>query len=514
LWLWIRLLNNYVLSNKRDMNAISGDPIDTVPIATGGGGVDLRNYPDLADATQTQANTIPVFETTGQKRLKLTTFQADDFNTRITTNTDDISTGQSNVDVLTTNFDTHAASGVLHANVGKTGQGTNAIALGNLAGVDNQQTNAVAVGANAGKYTQQTNAVAVGTNAGRDTQSNEGIAIGTNTAYNQQGAHAIAIGSGAASQTQGLRAIAIGYLAANTSQGVDAIAIGRECATTGQLANAVAIGSESGKAGQGSNAIAIGASSAQNATQGANSIAIGVAAGANGLGANAIAIGAFASLTGRVDSISIGTSSAASGQNSIAIGKAASAPVNGCININASGAAIPVITQSGLFIDPIRDENTDVSGKVMCYDTSTKEVILRNPPPASTVTETTFHVPTGFTTTFYNDEYVIFSLTSNEYDQVSFVRTAAYAANVNAGQHLTKSGVFSVAGGRYNVTPGSEYWFSNNGAIDNAFALGSNNHVKMWLSSGVGTVVPHYTIELVGGTVNVHLFGVVRRHNH
>ena len=491
------------------MNAISGDPNVSVPSATGGGGgVDLSNYPDLADSTQTQANTIPVFETTGQKRLKLTTFQADDFNTRITTNTEDISTGQSNVDVLTTNFDTHAASGVLHANVGKTGQGTNAIALGNLAGVDNQQTNAVAVGANAGKYTQQTNAVAVGTNAGRDTQSNEGIAIGTNTAYNQQGAHAIAIGSGAASQTQGLRAIAIGYLAADTNQGVDAIAIGRECATTGQLANAVAIGSESGKAGQGSNAIAIGASSAQNATQGANSIAIGVAAGANGLGANAIAIGAFASLTGRVDSISIGTSSAASGQNSIAIGKAASAPVNGCININASGAAIPVITQSGLFIDPIRDENTDVSGKVMCYDTSTKEVILRNPP----VTESTFHVPTGSTTTFYNDEYVTFSLTTN--NQVSFVVKSAYVLNVDAGQHLTKSGVFSVVGGRFNVTVGSEHWFSSNGVRDTAFDLGANNHVKMWLSSGISTVVPHYTIELVGGTVNVQLFGVVRRHNH
>lgn len=209
------------------MNSVSGDPVFSVPNAIGSGGstVDLSNYPDLEDATLTQANTIPVFETSGQKRLKLTTYEAGDFDARITTNTQDISAAQSNVDVLTTNFNTHAASQEFHANVGKSGQGINAVALGSSAAQSGQGRDSVAVGARAGENTQGVQAVAVGSVAGKD----------------GQGQDAIAIGYSAASQGQGAYAVAIGSVAANTSQGDYAIAIGRAAVAANQAANSIAV---------------------------------------------------------------------------------------------------------------------------------------------------------------------------------------------------------------------------------------------------------------------------------
>lgn len=209
------------------MNSVSGDPVFSVPNAIGSGGstVDLSNYPDLEDATLTQANTIPVFETSGQKRLKLTTYEAGDFDTRITTNTQDISAAQSNVDVLTTNFNTHAASQEFHANVGKSGQGINTVALGSSAAQSGQGRDSVAVGARAGENTQGVQAVAVGSVAGKD----------------GQGQDAVAIGYSAASQGQGAYAVAIGSIAANTSQGDYAIAIGRAAVAANQAANSIAV---------------------------------------------------------------------------------------------------------------------------------------------------------------------------------------------------------------------------------------------------------------------------------
>lgn len=390
------------------MNSVSGDPVFSVPNAIGSGGgssVDLSNYPDLEDATLTQANTIPVFETTGQKRLKLTTFEAGDFDARITTNTQNISTGQSNVDVLTTNFNTHAASQEFHANVGKSGQGINAVALGSSAAQSAQGRDSVAVGVRAGENTQGVQAVAVGSAAGKD----------------GQGQDAIAIGYSAASQGQGAYAVAIGSVAANTGQGDHAIAVGYQAAAASQNARSICV--------------------------------------------------------------------------------------------NATGSAITA-NQEGFFVAPVRDENTDVSGKVMCYDTTTKEIVLRNQP---TVTETVFDFDGSLNPIFYDDGAVKFSWGAS----VGQIRWNAtnFAGIVNVGQQLTKGsafgGVLTADCGRFTQTSGTVYFFSSDGLRKSAFDMDiTGNYFKGWLSGGSTPTWPHYTIEAMCGQKSTRVFGVVRRYNH
>lgn len=297
------------------MNSITGDRVNTVPNTDGGGGggADLSNYPDLADATQTVVDTIPVFETSGSKRLKLTTYNANVIDGRVTTNTTNIATAtgdritlannivnnSNSISTNTTNISTgaaarvsmvatttaHANSDVFHANVGKTGQGNNAVALGVGAGATSQGERSVAVGAGAGGQSQGARCFASGYEAGYNSQSVQAVAIGHSAGKDNQGQDAIAIGYSAASQNQGAYAIAVGGVAANTSQGERAIAIGYSAAAANQAASSIAI--------------------------------------------------------------------------------------------NATGSAVTA-NQQGLFVAPVRDLNTDVSGKVMCYDTTSKEVVLRN----------------------------------------------------------------------------------------------------------------------------------------
>ena len=315
-------------------------------------------------------------------------------------------TGQSNVDVLTTNFDTHAASGVLHANVNKTSQGTQAVALGDGAGFDNQGDRSVAVGYNAGANTQGVQAVTLGHSAGKD----------------NQGQDAVAIGYSAASQSQGAFAVAIGSVAANTEQGDYAIAIGRSAAAANQNTRSVCI----------------------NAT-------------------------------------------------------------NNAITVN----------QQGLFVAPVRDENTDVEGKVMCYDTSTKEVILRN----KNIIEKNFTFDPSAFFQLYSDEYITVQWVPS-IAQLRWQKDDAYPVAVNAGQHLIQDSNSQIASGRVTGTTSSDYYyFSSTGtARDTNFDIGTNVGVRClcWISSGGATsaIVPHYTIEFYGGGVNRRFFGVVRRHNH
>jgi hypothetical protein len=73
------------------MNGITGDTNDGIPDAGisggGGGSVNLSKYLDIDDPAQTVVDTIPVFKTSGQKRLKLTSVKATELDARITTNT-------------------------------------------------------------------------------------------------------------------------------------------------------------------------------------------------------------------------------------------------------------------------------------------------------------------------------------------------------------------------------------------------------------------------------------------
>lgn len=386
------------------MNSISGDPIDSIPTANGGGGggVDLSNYLDIADPTQTQADTIPVFETTGSKRLKLTNYKAEFIDSRVTANTNSVATKADQ-----TALNDHTGSTVLHANVGKSGQGTQAVALGDTAGF----------------ITQGARSVAVGYNAGRNNQGVQGVTLGHSAGMNNQGQDAIAIGYSAASQDQGAFAVAIGGNAATTGQGEFAIAIGRSAAAANQNARSICI----------------------NAT-------------------------------------------------------------NNEITVN----------QQGFFVAPIRDLNTEVTGKVMCYDTTTKEVILRNPPVASSVIETTFDFDATANSVIFDDEHIYVQWIAGN-AQLRWQRKDAYSGTVNAGLHLLQNTSSQITSSSFSANPSTLYWFSSGTTTrDNSFDIGTDIAVRClcWISSGGTAIKPHYTIEIYGGGSNKRLFGVVRRHDH
>ena len=108
------------------------------------------------------------------------------------------------------------------------GQGTNGIAIGLLAGSTGQQQDAIAIGTSAGLTNQGLNAIAIGNNAGEFNQTTNAIAIGCN----------------AGQSGQATNAIAIGVLAGATGQGSNSIAIGRNAGLSNQPANTIILNAE------------------------------------------------------------------------------------------------------------------------------------------------------------------------------------------------------------------------------------------------------------------------------
>jgi hypothetical protein len=185
---------------------------------------------------------------------------------------------------------------------GADGTGTNAIAIGTDAGV-NQQYVAIAIGHAAGNNNQGGQAIAIGRSAGNNNQDMNAIAIGRYAGNQDQQEETIAIGRYAGRTNQRFHAIAIGAQAGESDQYWDAIAIGRSAGNNGQDHQTIAIGQRAGQDYQASQAIAIGAY-AGNDTQGQNSIAIGAYAGQNSQYNNSIVINATGSL---LDSDDTGT---------------------------------------------------------------------------------------------------------------------------------------------------------------------------------------------------------------
>ena len=111
------------------------------------------------------------------------------------------------------------------------------------------------------------------------------------------GTDAVAIGTLAGVTTQGSGAVAIGLSAGNTGQGANSVAVGINAGNSGQLASAVAIGNSAGRTSQGAGAVAIGLSAGQGTAsgQGANAIAIGNNAGVASQTAGSICLNASGS---------------------------------------------------------------------------------------------------------------------------------------------------------------------------------------------------------------------------
>lgn len=115
-----------------------------------------------------------------------------------------------------------------------------------------------------------TNAIAIGEMAGQYTQGNRALAVGFQAGLLNQGVRGIAIGQAAANANQGDNGIAIGETAAATGQGINAIAIGQNAGITNQGPSAIAIGAFAAGSSQGANAIAIGRSAVGNNQAGAS----------------------------------------------------------------------------------------------------------------------------------------------------------------------------------------------------------------------------------------------------
>jgi hypothetical protein len=227
---------------------------------------------------------------------------------------------------------------------GNNNQGAYAIAIGSDAGYNNQGANSISMGRNAGNTSQGSNAIAIGHYAGNDNQGANSISIGRNAGNISQGINAIAIGNIAGNNLQSPNAVAIGDHAGFANQGDGAIAIGRWAGNSIQSANAIAFGRNAANITQGSEAIAIG-HSAGNLNQGPYAVAIGAFAGNNNQGSNSVVIGSFA------------------GYPTVA---------NNAIAIN--GDTIPLdAPNSGLYISPIRNDNSNVTNTVY-YNTTTKEL--------------------------------------------------------------------------------------------------------------------------------------------
>jgi hypothetical protein len=287
--------------------------------------------------------------------------------------------------------------------------------------------------------------------------------------------------------------------------------------TTLKASTTVALGNSAGRDNQSEGGVAIGPNAAYN-QQGLQSVAVGSAAGAQTQGYESVAVGYLAGQNNqKQQAVAIGGRAGLNNQGarSIAIGWNCSADDQApeSIAINATGNAITANQQGGFFVAPVRDLNTDVSGKVMCYNVATKEVVLQNQ-PTSTTTKAVFDLDGTLSNTFYDDAYISFTWNPAQ-QQVGFVAKAPLYGVVNVGQHLTRVGTLLISGGKFSVTTETTYWFSGDGTEDSTMLFGVNgNHCKMWLSGGSGGVGPHYTIDLMGGARNQRLFGVVHRYDH
>ena len=224
----------------------------------------------------------------------------------------------------------------------------------------------IAIGLNAGRTQQLTRGLALGNQAGFQTQGTDAIAIGTSAGYNGQGGSSVAIGTNAGNYTQQPNSIAIGTGAGQTNQDINAIAIGNQAAAT---------------------------------SQGVNSIAIGY---------NAV------TRTSKVDAIAIGHDAVAD-QYGIAIGSGAIANLPGSICIKAGGT-IPLPANQGLYINPIRNDNSQTLG--LAYNSTTSEIVTSSyvgPVIPTTSRYATFQLAS---TSLFGDNtwrllYNVFSLTAS-----------------------------------------------------------------------------------------------------
>ena len=142
--------------------------------------------------------------------------------------------------------------------------------------------------------------------------------------------------------------VAIGVNSGNASQGAYCVAVGQSAGQTSQSDYGVAVGLSAGQNTQGIYSTAIGLNAGQN-TQGQGCVAIGLNSGQTNQGDNSVAIGRYSGQTNQ-------------STNSIVIN---ASPIWSLDTTYQS--------QQGLFINPVRNDNSS-SSKVVCYNSTSKEL--------------------------------------------------------------------------------------------------------------------------------------------
>jgi hypothetical protein len=151
-----------------------------------------------------------------------------------------------------------------------------------------------------------------------NTGSNASLAPQTGNVF-VRGLYAIAMGTQAGQNNQGGNSVAIGVQAGQSFQGANAIAIGAQAGQLTQATNAIAIGVNAGNSQQNQNAVALGYLSG-SIGQGADSVSIGTGAGRTSQSYNAVAIGNLAgSISQSFQAIAIGDGAGQTNQNGQAV---------------------------------------------------------------------------------------------------------------------------------------------------------------------------------------------------
>lgn len=417
------------------------------------------------------------------------------------------------------------------AQAGQTNQSQRGVAIGYLAAVNNQGAQSVAIGYQAGLNLQGAGAVAIGSGSGQ-LQNANAIAIGYNAGYNNlavpQANNSIIIdatgtqtsvlntgfyvapvrndtgnvsqavyyntatkeityapptgnggggggsslvngsytfqlnsngtltlpnpsGTGVSTLSNQQNAVAFGYQAGQTSQSPYSVAVGYQAGQSSQSQSAVAVGQGAGSSGQSPEAVAIGVFAGQ-VGQGTQAVAIGSNAGANAQGNYSVAVGYGAN----------------AGTNSLALGRGAQAGNINSIVLNASGSGFSSIAPASFYVNPIRNDLTNVA-QAIYYNTTTKE--LTYAPTSSGGGSSIVSGTSNVTVDGTGNGAINFAAGASNVGQITWNQVAL---GLNAGQSPSGGGQIALG-----TQAGSA------GQATNAIAIGSNAGASNQKANGI-----------------------------
>lgn len=309
------------------------------------------------------------------------------------------------------------------------------------------------------------NANIIGTVGGVTTLdlSENNVAIGANTRQTAPGDYGVAIGWTAGSNTQANYGVAIGYEAGAIAQGEAGVAVGTDAGYLNQGLSAIAIGTTAGYENQSTYSIAMG-DSAGMYNMGEFSIAIGKSAGYSNLGNNSIAIGH----------------------------NAGGDQADNSIVISASGNALQAQV-SGLFIDPVRNDNSNTSN-VIFYNVDTMELTYAAMPPSYTNANVAAYLPVyGGNISANVVTATLFSGNGSQISNINISNIAGSYSNSNVAAYLPTN-TSSINANAVTAT----FFQGDGGGLSNILYT---SVVGAYSNANVGAYLPAYSGNILANHV-------------